>query len=178
MSVQDLRERALARTSSAMLKRRIPLDDALEETYTNTKDALEEARREEPQASEGRYSDAPPSVAGEKAVVLVEQLESELEKAKKATYDASVWVVFKRLPAPEYQALLFRNTTEDGDQLNLQAFVKDVLDQSFLRVEGSDGADLKISLAEARESLLTHGEIDTLQSALIEHNRRVVLDPS
>ena len=187
MSLQSLREQALARTRTALLRRQVVLDEALDKAATEARQHATDARnrvvlheveqdRDEPG---GRYSDAPEGgarlAALEAAAVDAEQAAEDAERDAATT---SVHLVFRRISPDEYQQMITRHTAKDGEQFDMASFSTELAERCYLRCETPDREDMDISWRQAQDDMLSHGERERIYSDVISHNRQVVIHPS
>lgn len=186
MSLQSLREQALARTRSALLRRQVVLDDSLDEAATEARQHATDARnrvalfdvdRERSEPVADRYGLAVVDshrVSLEDAAVAAEKAADEAERAAAA---ASVHLVFRRISPDEYQRMITRHT-KDGETFDMASFSAELADRCYLRCETPDAEDMDISWQQAQDDMLSHGERERLYSEVISHNRQVVIHPS
>lgn len=187
MSLQSLREQALARTKTALLRRQVVLDETLDEAATEARRRATDARNRVVLLDGDRERSEP--VADRYGLALVDSRRAGLEdsavSAEKAADEAerdaaaaSVHLVFRRISPDEYQQMITRHTAKDGEQFNMPAFSAELADRCYLRCETPDAEDMDISWRQAQDDMLSHGERERIYADVISHNRQVVIHPS
>lgn len=177
--LQSLRDRALNRTVNALHRESLCLDEDAAAQLEQLERALDAAKRKRQDeldkiadgGGDARMAVNPVTDANQ----LIADIESDLERQREAAADDTIVLIHGRLKPADYDALLKAHTADD--KLDLDEFAADLAAKTFRRAESVSGEDLGLSWEELGESVLSHGDVERLHSAVIAHNRKAVVIP-
>ena len=180
MSLADLRERALRRTEDSILREALCLDEDLAEQITSLAVRIDQlhSRREAVLAEmkdnpgDRRLSSNP--VADVDADIRA--CDAELQKARDRADEATIVVVFRRLVPTRYEQIIQSCRGDDG-QVDTQQALPALCSEAYIRTTTIGGEYLELTWPDLVEKVLSHGDRDMLETAVLNHNRSSVVLP-
>lgn len=165
MTIQDLRERALAYGLKKTYEFSVCLDDDLRKKISATTSRLIELYNQR--------GEKKPEPALAKRITTAEKQLNQLEE--QAAPD-SVFLRWRRLSPDEYAAIEAASRSDDT-YTYLSKLWPLLLEKSFIGAFNSDGENLGITWSQAKKSLLSPGDIDGLSLNLVSFNREQTTIP-
>lgn len=180
MSLAELRERALTRTEDAVLRESLCLDEDLADQITTLTMRLDQLReRRERVLADMKDNPGDRRLATNPVAQVdddIKACDAELERARAAADDATIVVVFRRLVPTRYEEII-QSCLDDNGQIDSKKALPILCTESYLRATSIDGEDLEFTWTDLVEKVLSHGDRDHLEVAVLNHNRSSVVLP-
>ena len=180
MSLADLRERALRRTEDSILRESLCLDEQLAEQITSLAVQLDQLRaRREAVLAEMHDNPGDRRLAANPVAQVDAEIrarDAELQKARDAADEATIVVVFRRLVPSRYEEIV-QASRDDNGQVDTQKALPALCTEAYVRTTSMDGDDLDLTWTDLVEKVLSHGDRDMLETAVLNHNRSSVVLP-
>lgn len=183
--LDSLRRLALDRIKEGRLRYSLILDGQSADAVTEARQALAtaESRLAALTVDDTTYADgdvrltAGPPKAVTDATKAVADAAAALAAAEDATEDATLVLVFRRLNTDEYNALLDKATDKEEGGLNVGVWIPSLIGTSFVGAEDIDAEPIDIDWDTLASATLSHGDMDTIGSAVVAYNRTTVATP-
>ena len=174
MNIDYLRAKALAYAPE--LPYPIVLDRELKYRLSEAQANLAAARRErdailaDPELLRARreqtLADLTPKLAVDDTVAAAE---AALTDAEEAARPESLVLIFRRISAQEYQAMLEAHSDDKGT-VRLLEFADALLAACYVRTEAADGSDVGLTFEQAMGPC-DHGDLEALRGQIVGHHR-------
>ena len=171
-NLNDLSARLKARTTNALCRVSLCLDQELVDSQAEAQSNLDFLQRQQLDDSDGEATDA--RLSGAKAPAKeLRDAQAALDAITQAVQEDTVVFIFRRLTSPEYKAIVLSHTkTENGD-LEMAPFTAELCSRSYVRTEHLTHPDVPLDLQwlDLVTESLSDGEFDTIAMQVIAHNR-------
>ncbi len=180
MSLAELRERALNRTEDAILRESLCLDEQLADQITTLAVRLDQLReRRESVLAEMKDNPGDRRLSSNPVAQVdaeIKACDAELQHVRANADKETIVVVFRRLVPTRYEEIV-QSCLDDNSQVDSKKALPILCTESYLRTTSIDGEDLEFTWQDLVEKVLSHGDRDRLEVAVLNHNRSSVVLP-
>ena len=180
MSLAELRNRALNRTEDAILRESLCLDEQLADQIATLAVRLDQLReRRESVLAEMKDNPGDRRLSSNPVAQVdaeIKACDAELQQVRGNADEETIVVVFRRLVPTRYEEIV-QSCLDDNGQIDSKKALPILCTESYLRTTSIDGEDLEFTWTDLVEKVLSHGDRDRLEVAVLNHNRSSVVLP-